>query len=631
MTVAEREATREEARRRLREDTVFWAKEFGYIVTKTGEKVLLEANAGQLAFDAALEAQRLAGKPMRAIVLKARQIGFSTWTQAKLIQRATQRAHYQTVVVAHDRDAGGKLYNIGQMLYGNLPADEDLNLKPEIASHRRSRFMHFANAAKEAWTRGDLWPDSTYLVDTAGEFEAGRGGTYQAVHASEVAFWEQPKAKLAALKNAVPEHPETLFIMESTANGHNFFKDEWELAVNGQSDYIAFFWPWWKEPSYSLAFLSEAERDAFHVGDGPYGDEEPALVDPGPPDPLTGKPTPLTLEQLNWRRHTISNQCSGDLRMFHQEYPSTPEEAFLSSGRQVFSPELTKLVLNSCAVTDPRLPGAQHPGPALGAFGASRYLTRPARSGTIEVPEGPRWESRGQTQLGASPWRLWLPNGVKAEDWNPGERPDNSEPDWQPPSYIISVDVSGGQMAETDEPDWHAIQVIGHESKEQVAEYHSRIDPDLLAEQVYLAALFFNRPWVAVEATGSWGLPILRQLKFDYKYPYVYQARRKDSSSERQESRLGWHTTAKTKPIIEAYMIELLRTGEHGIKSRGVAMEMNSYVRDEKGKTGAQPSRYDDLLVAYMIAQQVARELPLKAQRSSGVVRATQAPSAWPR
>jgi hypothetical protein len=593
------DAEREAIRRRVMEETPFWAESFGKIVNKQREVVPCAFKAGQLEFDAILERQRTAGKPMRAIALKARQVGISTATQAKLIHRCTLRERYNAVVVAHDRTTGGKLYRIAETLYSRLPDDPEL--KPGLGQHRRQRYLHFAGEG--LWEKGEVFPDSSYEVDTAGEFQAGRGGTYSAVHASEVAFWDQIGVKLTALKNAVPKTPESLFVIESTANGYNEFKDLWDDAEAGRSNYAPFFWPWWKEEEYRLPFASDAERERFLVADpsNPYAEEETELV----------KHFGLEPEQLNWRREVIADECNGDTRTFHQEYPSTPEQAFISTGQKVFDPYRSAQLLVRVDLTDPKVPTLDKPGPKIGDLIAGSKAIHPARNGgTIEVPEKALWQPRVPGAVNASaPWRLWLPEDGSGELKRPSQ-------------YVIGVDVSGGKTLTTNDPDYHAIEVIDHETREQVGEYRSRIDPDLLAAEVLLAALFFNEAYVAVERTGSWGQPVLRILWLDFHYPHVYRSKKTGHSSERTEHRLGWDTNQRTKPLLIAGMAELLRTEEDGIASRALADEVRTYTRTEKGTTEAEPGRYDDLLMAYMISQQVAREQPMKTGAAVGALAA---------
>lgn len=578
---------------KLRGDFPGYARECLYIVNKDAQKVPFVLNEGQMELERRLEAQRAAGKPRRALVLKARQVGFSTYVQGKLIHESTLNANQKSVVVAHDTKTGDKLFQIGQFMYGNLP--EIPQIKPPVRHHRRGRYIHFAPPGTDAWKQGNLFPNSDYFVDTAGEFEAGRGGTFQKAHLSEFAFWDRPVEKLTALLQAVPDTPDSLLVIESTANGMNQFHDEWKRAEEGKSDYIAFFWPWWKEATYTLPFANDAEYAGFkrELGLGILGEDEPALVKLLADEGFSPREIH---EKLHWRRRIIGNKLAGKVDKFHQEYPTTAEEAFVTTGRQVFDTLTVRSILTDCDRTDPRAPDADNPGPELGAFGVAEEKQSVDRQGEpIRVPTKALWLPR-EDALTTDLWKLWVP---------PTEPPLDA-------TFVIGVDVSGGEMDDgATTAAYHAVEIINHKTREQVAEYRSHVDPNVLAKLIYLAARWFNDAWVAVEITGGWGLPVIRRIFFDYSYPRVYLRTAHESTSEDRSRLLGWNTTRATKPLIEANLAEMLAEGNHGIKSRDLALEMLSYVRDGKGRTGPQTGRYSDLLIAYMIAQQIANEMPI--------------------
>lgn len=580
------EATETPAEARIAFDTPFYAEKHLKIINKEARLVPFGMNDGQLELDRRVEEQRGSGLPQRALALKARQVGISTYSQAKLIHRATLRENQSALVVAHDTATGDKLFRIGQTMYSHLPDEpKDENgqpvLKPPIRAHRRGRFLHFAPPGAEAWQTGELYPNSTYSVDTAQEYQAGRGGTYQLAHLSEFAFWENPLDKLTSLLQGIPDDPETLLIIESTANGYNLFRDLWEDAEQGRSGFIPFFWPWWREPDYSLEFANEREREDFErqLHQGPYGEDEAQLQEMG-----------LTLEQLYWRRQTIANKCSGKLEKFRQEYPATPEEAFIASGQQVFDANQVRSLLVECEITDPTYPTEENPGPERCRLEAGGSRESIDRSGDqIMIPTQPVWvpDPRGE-------WRLWKrpEGGIRA---------------------VVGVDPSGGEMTPgSPTAAWNGVQVIDHKTREQLAEYKSHIDANELAKLVYLAALAYGDAWVAPEVTGGWGLPVARRLYHDYHYPFVYQRMGHSDSRDRMTKMLGWNTTTATKPILEANGQEMLREGSHGIKSRELAGEMQSYVKDERGRSKPQDGRFADLLMAWLIAQQVANELPVR-------------------
>lgn len=576
---------------RLSNDLPYWGEKVGKIFDKSKRKVPFKMKPGQLSLDEKLEAQRAENKPMRALVSKARQIGFSTYTQARMIRTCTRNPRQEAAVIAHDKRTGKKIYEIGERFWRELPKD----MRPELGEYRRKQHLHFAGEGD--WRNEETWPDSHYDVDTANEFEGGRGWTPTLVHGSEVAFWERIAQKLQAIKNGVPKLPETLIILESTANGFNEWKDLWDDAEAGRSSYIAHFWPWWKETEYVMPFLNDNEKESFVIGDPthPYAEEEPWIIEIAAEQGFE-----ISLEQLNWRRQTIADECNGRLYSFHAEYPTTPEQAFIATGKKAFDGHAVAKIMVRIEETDPRVPTADNPGPLIGDFKAAETEVQVDRKGNeIHVPSKALWIPRESGIVNSeAPHRSFL---SKKEMENPSGQ------------YIVNVDVSGGEIEEMKkQPDYHAIEVIDHRTGFQICEYRSRIDPDLLALEALLVALHFNMAWVAVERTGSWGMPILRMLWLDYRYPYVYRSKHMGVTSEKTELKLGWDTNPRTKPEMVAGMQALIRRAEDGIRSRLLAGQVSTYARDDKGRFGAEPGKFDDNLMAFMIGQQVRRELPLR-------------------
>lgn len=573
--------TIEELRERLRYDTPFYARHALNIIDASQRLVPLVARGAQLRFDSVLERQRKEGRSQRAIVLKARKLGFSTWTMAKMVQRATQTANHKAVVVAHDLDTSGELFEIARVMHGNLPEDANLALRPMIRHSQKSKLLAFGTSSREFRQHGDLGLNSSILVDTASTVESGRGFTYNSMHLSEIAFWPDAKRKLISLQNAVPDHPNTMIVLESTANGHNHFKNLWDQAEAGRTDYEPIFFAWFEHPDYTRPFANEQEKRRFldDMGEGEYGAGEPDLID------RHG----CTPEQLHWRRWAIDNRTQGDFQAFQQEYPATPEEAFLSSGDRVFSTVILSRLLEDVKDTDPRIPTDANPGPERGAIDPGDTIMRKGQHGMVEAPLNPTWKP------GRGFWKIW--------HW--------PEPEGQ---YCIGVDVSGGERSdENADPAWHAIEIIDHQTREQMAEYVSRTDEDLLARHAYLAGLLYNHAWIAVEITGGWGMPVARTIWQDFRYPLVYTRAQHDRRMERSRDRLGWDTTTATKPILIANAKELLRRDDPGIFSRELVQEMLTYVRlDERGKVGPTPGSQADRLMAWMIAQQIANEKPLR-------------------
>lgn len=592
-----RPSARERVRARLRDDHAFYAEHALKIVGPGGAIMPLVPKPGQVRLYEAIERQRAAGAPERVIVLKARKLGYSTATQGVLIQRSTQRENYNALVVAQDTSTAGVLFDIGQLMYARLPAD----IKPERTNFSNAtnsrKFMRFGNPSRREVEQGDMGLNSSIAVDSAREITAGRGFTIHGMHLSEVAFWPYPE-KMTALLNAVPKEPGTLIVIESTANGHNHFRERWLRAESGESGFAAVFAPWHEEPAYATAFDTPAEREAFEslIGEGPFGEDEPRLVEEFGCSP----------EQLLWRRRAIVDDCDSKVEVFKQEFPASSDEAFLQTGKHVFSIHLISRAMDRAKESEEAV--------ELGLLRASGFRERKLLAGTVQVPTGVSWVPREATGFGPGHafWRVWEPpvTAVSQKDLPPDERKPLGQ-------YVIGVDVSAGEENTKGERAFHAIEVIDHRTLAQVAEYRSRIDVDLLTEQVFLAALLYNDAWIAPEVTGGWGIPVVKTLQRVYGARFLYKRTQVESArgaqGVKEMDRLGYYTDRRTKPILEDGFRELLREGTHGIRSALLARELTTYVRRPDGRTGPEDGAFSDLLMAYMIAQQVAREKPLRA------------------
>jgi hypothetical protein len=523
-----------------------------------------------------LERQRAHGYPMRAIILKARKLGFSTFAQGLLLQRATLKPYHSAIVVAHNSPTAGVIVQMAESMYAHLPEipDDELLLKPPIANRRRHKELRFGERDRFSGTRADGFfgtGQSSLLVDTAREFEAGRGFTFQSVHGSEVAFWPDLKRKLASLRNAVDStDTDTLILLESTANGHNEFKDLCDAAAAGEGDYPLFFAGWHEDPRYQRK-LTARERERFEVGKHTYGEDEPDLL----------ARYDLNFEQLNWRRWAIEHLCQGDINIFRQEYPSFPEEAFLATGQTVFGGILIQKTLRDAG---------KAPEPERVELRATAHTTRKTRRGTIEVPTAVR-------TLPDGPWEVW----------------EHPRDDGQ---YIVAVDPASGEEAE--DAAMFAIQIIDHASRAQVAQLEISTEPDLVADQIMLGCLWYARhrpPWLAIERTGGYGLALIDTLYHEYGWRQMYTRRRADAPTGNYADRLGWDTTRSTKGLLHEEAMALLREGTHGIKSMRLARQMETYVRRGSGRTGPQPGSRSDLLLAWMIAQTIASEKAPRVDR----------------
>lgn len=293
--------------RRLRSDPRYYCESLLKIRTKERQLVPFRYNAPQIELQERLDALRTARKPVRLIILKARQMGVSTWFQAQLFHAVAMTPYTRAVVIAHDLDSAHNLYSMSRLFYEELPAP----LRP-MRKYSNRRALVFDNPKGHP-------PGlrSSIEIDTAQDADAGRSSTIHYLHASEVAFWPRPEETMLSLLQAVPHHPDTAVVIESTANGvGGWFYDAWQRAKRGESDFVPVFLPWHAYPDYRMPAPIDMQLT----------DEEEALK----------RRYKLDNEQLAWRRWCIENNCYGDLDRFKQEYPSDDQEAFLVSGRPFF-------------------------------------------------------------------------------------------------------------------------------------------------------------------------------------------------------------------------------------------------------------------------------------------------------
>lgn len=289
------------------------------IKTKSGTVVPFRLNDAQRKLYAVAKRQQDAGKPVRLIILKARQLGFSTLTEGLIFHACATRKNVNALIVAHREDATANLFRMSKLFYDELPAP----VKPMLRASNAQELV-FENSSKlrsEREARPGL--RSRIRCATAGGRGIGRSDTLQCVHLSEYAFWpdgaDGKASTLAGILQAVPSLPGTMVVIESTANGFEDFKERWDAAVAGENDFEPVFFAWFENPDYSMPVVPGTE----------WTPEERDLK----------AAYQLTDEQLQWRRWCIANNCGGSLDMFRQEYPASPGEAFLHSGTSVFDNE----------------------------------------------------------------------------------------------------------------------------------------------------------------------------------------------------------------------------------------------------------------------------------------------------
>ena len=549
--------------RRLKEDPIFYFREclkiqkFG-----SGELIPFELNQVQQILHYMMERQLRDQDHVRMVVLKARRFGVSTFVQGRYFRHAALNRNKVVQITTHSKSATDVMFSMARIMEENMPKE----LKPKM-KYSGKRELHWGGDG------GGL--NSSYSLSTVGGSEV-RGAKVDYLHCSEVASWGQGGEEyLLGLLNCVVQGFQTEAVIESTAQGTGgIFHDMFWDAYDGQSGWEAVFFPWFVFSYYERPFEGEDDKERFRedLGNDPrYGGEEEVKLlgqeisfDVGLEEPLTFK---VTLEKLNWRRHCIRTQCQNDLKKFHQEYPSTAREAFVTTGRSVFQQDaLLELLLDS--------EKRQRDDPSLGY--------------TIPV-------------------HLWK-EGKSKERYVIEAQDDGELQVWQKPlegrDYRIGVDVSEGLEVGRD-TDWSVACVLDASTFEEVAMLRTKIDPDLLAWKLASLGLWYGgrtKPSMIICERNNHGLVTLKFLQEIHNYPNLYSEKILDERSSRTARKLGFHTTVKSKPLIVDYLKELIREREIKIHSPKLIDELQTFVNYPTGRQATQPGTHDDCVMALAIA-----------------------------
>lgn len=271
------------------------------IRSKAGEIIPLNLNRTQLEVHRRLEEQREQRGWVRALILKGRQPGISTYVAGRYYQRASLFSGVNVYILSHEQPSADALFGIVDRYQRNNP------LAPHVGA---------SNAKELVFDK----LDSSYQVATAGTKAGGRGRSISLFHGSEAAFWANASDHFAASVQAVPLMPGTEVILESTSAGPSGeFYNRWQDAESGRGDYIPIFLPWWWTDEYSrepeAGFVLSNEADDGEMSEQEYADS-----------------FKISLPQMAWRRSKIYELRS--LALFQREYPALPSEAWTATGDQ---------------------------------------------------------------------------------------------------------------------------------------------------------------------------------------------------------------------------------------------------------------------------------------------------------
>lgn len=527
---------------RLDNDFEYWAITCATIQDKiTKSKIPFKLNRAQRRLIAALEKMRVAGKPIRLILLKARQWGGSTTIQMYMawIQLRRRKAWHSTIVADVD-DQARNIRNMYTKLTKSYP--------PEINTISWRPY--------EGGSKAKIIPERECIIGigSAQKPESLRSNDFAMLHLSEVGLWKDTMSKTAAdlaqsLQSTVPDAEETLVVLESTAKGvGNFFHKQWISAEKGDSIYVPFFVPWFEIEMYRKEVPNYIDFIKT------WGEYHYYLWELG-----------ATIEGIYWYFSTKIGYGFDDWRMM-SEYPSTAKEAFQSSGRRAFAPRYVEMARKSCF--EPEFVGDVFP--------------------TIKGPESiknPTFDKIPKGNL-----RIW-------------SMPDNSIKVTN--RYCAFVDIGGRSkgadysVIKVFDRYW----MIDNGIPEVAAVWHGHIDQDLLAWKAVQICKLYNNALLAIETNslrrlnddGDHFLTILDEIANYYENLYARIDHEKISVD--MPKKYGFHTNKSTKVMIIDALNAALRDGLYTERDLRACDEMDTYEIKPNGSYGAIDGEHDDHVI----------------------------------
>jgi len=277
----------------------------------------------QKALHQLFEERRARGLPIWFLILKARQEGVSTYSEARIFHATATQRNTNSLILADKRERAEYIFEMCKTFYDHLPEV----LKP-TRKYSNKKELVFDNKEGRGLKSG------IYIATALDQF-AGMGMTLHNVHISEASAFPYLGLLLTTLLPAIPPTSDTMVIVETTAKGAGTeFHEEWQKAKAGQSVFVPVFFPWFIHPEYRMKppekelrrgklILTEEEKrlkERFHLDD----------------------------EQIYWRRYMIKQVHREDEESFTQEYPATDEEAFIVAGNCYFDKARLKEALINC-------------------------------------------------------------------------------------------------------------------------------------------------------------------------------------------------------------------------------------------------------------------------------------------
>lgn len=608
-------------RLRSRHDFPFWAATFVYIKNKeVGEPdCLFRLTYPQRRFVDMLERMRLAGQPIRIILLKARQWGGSTTSQIYMAWlQLIHRTGLNSLIISNYNEGARKIKGMFKKMIKEYP----LAMLHEVGDRYSPKEDKLVGVEGSSLTQLVPQRNATISIGSSESPDSCRGGDYALVHLSEVGLWKategkKPEDMVRSACSGVLYRPNTMIVYESTANGvGNFFHNEYVAAKDPEvkSQFEPLFISWFDIELYRLPFRSDKDKEDFarslyagRLNPAARSDrEEPGkylwwLWEIG-----------ASLEGIHW--YVEERAKYHDHGSMASEYPSDDVEAFVNSGAAVFDKYAVE-ALRPTTKVPPRYVGDISAFGDEGADALRDLRFVPDAQGILSVWNLPDAAVRSESDAGCS---FSLRAGADAEVVSD--------------RYITVVDVGG----RSHKADWSVIVVFDRllmmdgGKPAVVAQWYGHIDMDLLAWKAAQIAAFYDNSLLVIESNtlethdrerdvdGDQSVAILSQIKGIY--PNLYARKQsEDAILQGLPVRYGFHTNVATKPLIISTLVKVIREGLYVERDGRCIDEFLNYEKKPNGSFGAKQGTHDDLLMTRAIGLHICfHEMPLPRVTTRG-------------
>lgn len=594
---------------RIKHDFCFWAACYVYIKQKGGgEDIRFKLNRPQRRLVSKFEQLRLAGKPIRIILLKARQWGGSTVTQLYMAWlQLVHKKGLNSLIVGHVKDASAEVKDMFDRMIKKYPTSLLHNLgeaynedEPKLTGV--SGMVNIQRIPQR---------NCKIKIGTAESPDSARGGDYNLVHCTEVGLWRKTEGKtpeqiVRSACSGVLLEPYTMIVYESTANGTGtFFHREYEAAKAGKSQFEPFFVSWYEIDQYS-APIEDINTFVSWLYDNKDNDYAPTDRE------VSGRylwwlwEQGASLEAIRW--YILERMKYNDHGNMASEFPSDDVEAFVHSGARVFDKYKVDELKPSCR--PPMYIGEVYADKDEGAESL-------ANCRFVEDKQGLFWV-----------WSM------------PEVDPEETVRD----RYLVIVDIGG----RSNKADFSVILVIDRlfmmegGKPSVVAQWYGHIDMDLLAWKAAQIATLYDNALLVIESNtlethdrersvdGDQSSFLLNQIKD--VYPNLYARKQSEEDIINKVPRkYGFHTNVSTKPMIISTLVKVIREGLYVERDVRCLDEYLTYEKRPNGSFSAVLGKHDDLLMTRAIGLHICffeMDIPTIHQRAEHKVRQSRVVSA---